>query len=202
MKPKSIKFTFISFVILLVFACVTINIYFPEATVKKTAEEIVDEVRKTEEEKDKKDSTKKKDTEINQISQTSSFSFIPLAYAQEETKVSTPAIRALKKSLRERFPKLIPFYDRGNIGETNNGYIQIRNEIGLNLKQRARLRKLVKEENTDRRNLYKEVARALDISPNQIPRIEKIFARNWIRKAKPGWWIQNEEDEWIQKPSK
>ncbi len=34
-----------------VLACITVNIYFPEATVKQAAEEIVDEIRKTDAEK-------------------------------------------------------------------------------------------------------------------------------------------------------
>ena len=76
----------------------------------------------------------------------SSFSLVPAAYAKEEVEVSTPKIRALKQSLRERFPKLRPFFDKGNIGETNDGFIQIRDESGLNLKEKAMLRNLEKEE--------------------------------------------------------
>ena len=34
--------------LLFVLACITVNIYFPEATVKQAAAEIVDEIRKTE----------------------------------------------------------------------------------------------------------------------------------------------------------
>ncbi|MFQ6083375.1 MAG: DUF1318 domain-containing protein [Candidatus Aminicenantia bacterium] len=203
MKSKSIKVTLVSWTILFIFSCVTINIYFPEATVKRTADEIVEEVRKSEEEEEKKDLSSKENRVSNMFSsQLSSFSFIPSAYAQQETKVSTPAIRALKESLKERFPKLRPFFNRGNIGERNDGFVQIRNERGLTLKEKALLRRLVKEENIDRKNLYAEVARALDIDPSQIHRIQKIFAHTWIRKALPGWWIQNDEDEWIRKPIK
>ena len=37
--------------LLFVLACITVNIYFPEATVKQAAAEIVDEIRKTDAEK-------------------------------------------------------------------------------------------------------------------------------------------------------
>ena len=50
----------------IIFSCVTINIYFPEAAVKEAAEEIVDEVRSEEnEEKKQLESFIKKLSKIN-----------------------------------------------------------------------------------------------------------------------------------------
>ncbi len=171
-------------------ACVTINIYFPEATVKKVAEDIVEEVRKpTEKEKDKTPATVSAE----------SFSFVPAAYAQQETEVSTPAIRAIKESLKSRFPRLEPYFEKGNLGESNAGLVEIRDESGLSLKEKGDLRNLVKDENADRGNLYAEVARALNIEASQIPRIQKIFAESWIRNSRPGWWIQQDDGEWVKK---
>lgn len=171
-------------------ACVTINIYFPEATVQKTAEEIVDEVRKSE-----KEGEKKQEKDLVQ----SSFSFIPAAYAQEEQTVSTPKIRALKQSLKEKEPLLRPFFDQGRIGESNDGFIRIRSEDGLSLKDKADLRRLTNEVNKDRESLYAEVAKALNIEVSQIPRIQKIFAKSWIENSSPGWWIQEEDGQWVRK---
>ena len=183
---------FTIFVILFVWAiaCVTINIYFPEAAVQKTAEEIVDEVRKSEEE-----GKKKQEKDIVQ----SSFSLIPAVYAQEEETVSTPKIRALKQSLKDKEPLLRPFFNQGNIGEANDGFIKIRSEDNLNLKDKADLRRLTKEVNSDRESLYAEVAKALNIEESQIPRIQKIFAKRWIENSRPGWWIQKDDGEWIRK---
>jgi uncharacterized protein YdbL (DUF1318 family) len=173
-----------------VLACVTINIYFPEATVKKVAEDIVEDVRKpTAKEKDKASPT---------VS-TESFSFIPAAYAQQETEVSTPAIRAIKESLKSRFLRLEPYFEKGNLGESNVGLVEIRDESGLPLKEKGELRNLVKDENADRSNLYTEVARALNIDAGQIPRIQKIFAASWIKNSRPGWWIQKDDGEWVKK---
>jgi hypothetical protein len=189
MRKKAFQLTFLSCVLLFVFSCLTINIYFPEAEVKKTADEIVEKVRKSDKKSEKDEEKEKKE----------SFSLIPLAYAQEETKVTNPKIRALEQSLGDRFPKLEPFFGGGNIGETNDGSIQIRDESTLSLQQKALLRGLVKDENEDRKNLYAEVAAAMDIDPKQISRIQKIFAEKWIEKAKPGWWIQKENGEWAKK---
>lgn len=190
MKKKNLAWILVGAGTVAVLACVTINIYFPEATVKKTADEIVDEVRRP--------ADKDKDATA-ETALPGPFSLVPRAYAQQETEVSTPAIRALKDSLRSRFPRLEPFFDRGCLGEANNGYLEIREEEGLSLKEKADLRSLVKEENADRRNLYAEVAAALNIDPSQIPRIEKIFAESWIRSARPGWWVQKEDGRWEKK---
>jgi uncharacterized protein YdbL (DUF1318 family) len=190
MRKFSPVFTLFVALFVWTIACVTINIYFPEAAVQKTAEEIVDEVRKSEEE-----GKKKQESDIVQ----SSFVFIPAAYAQEEQTVSTPKIRAIKQSLKDKEPLLRPFFDQGNIGEANDGFIQIRNEDNLNLKDKADLRRLIKEVNGDRDSLYAEVAKALNIEESQIPRIQKIFAKSWIGNSRPGWWIQKDDGEWIRK---
>ncbi len=190
MKSKSLKGILLATALVFLFSCVTINIYFPEATVKKTADEIVEEVRKPEsKEKEKKDIS----------AQSSSFSLVSSAYAQQETEVSSPAIRALKESLKQRFPAIEPFFERGAIGEANDGFIQIRDESALSLKEKADLRNLVKDENADRKNLYAEVAGALNIDPSQIPRIQKIFAESWIKNARSGWWVQEENGQWKKK---
>lgn len=189
MKQKFAIFFLGSFFFMTLFSCVTINIYFPEATVKQAAEEIVEEVRKTEDQKKKNEGALL----------SGSFSLVPSAYAQQETEVSTPAIRALKESLKARFPALKPFFGRGTIGEGNDGYVQVRDESGISLKEKAELRNLVKEENADRRNLYAEVARALNIDASQISRIQKIFAESWMKNSEPGWWVQNEDGEWMKK---
>jgi len=191
MRLKPLKFVSISLTFLFLFSCLTINIYFPEAEVQKTADEIVKEIRKSEEEK--------KEEKKILVDRRSSFSLVTAAYAQEEVEVSTPKIRALKQSLKGRFQELRPFFSKGNIGETNDGSIQIRDESGLNLKEKAKLRNLVNDENNDRRNLYAEVAKALDVDPSQINRVRKIFAERWIKEARPGWWIQKEDGGWVKK---
>jgi len=175
-----------------VLACITINIYFPEATVRKAADEIVEEIRKADEEKKVPDA-------LTACPSAAPFSLVPAAYAQEATNVSTPAIRALKEAMKKRFASLKPYFNGGNIGETNLGMIDVRNEAGLSLQDKATLRKLVKAENDNRKDLYDEVAKALDIENSQIERIRKIFAESWIAAAAPGWWIQKEDGSWIRK---
>ncbi len=200
MKSKSLKIVSASLFLLFLFSCLTINIYFPEAEVQKAAEEIVDEIRKEAEDKDKKD--KKTQTfEVDQAMSSGggSFSLASSLYAQEATEVSTPKIRALQQSMKDRFPKLKPFFEKGIVGEGNDGFVKIRDESVLNLKDKAMLRNLERDENNDRKNMYAEVARAMEIEASQIPKIQKIFAALWIKKAESGWWIQNENGGWTKK---
>lgn len=175
-----------------VLACITVNIYFPEATVKQAAAEIVDEIRKTEE-------AKKIPDALTAIPQAGPFSLVPAAYAQEATNVSTPAIRALKESMKNRFASLKHHFDGGNIGETNKGFLEVRDETGLNLQAKAGLRNLAKDENADRTKLYTEVAKALGIEASQIEKIQKIFAAEWAKSAAAGWWVQGEDGAWAKK---
>ncbi len=178
-----------------VLACITVNIYFPEATVKQAAAEIVDEIRKTDAEKKGPEAA----LQMPVLREAPSFSFVPAAYAQEATNVSTPAIRALKDSMKSRFLSLTPYFDAGNIGETNKGMLEVRDEAGLNLQAKAALRNIVKDENGDRTKLYAEVAQALKIEASQIEKIQKIFAVEWAKSAAAGWWVQQEDGTWVKK---
>ena len=181
--------------LLIALACITVNIYFPEATVKQAAAEIVDEIRKTEGEKKAPEAL----PALSELRGAARFSLVPAAYAQDVTNVSTPAVRALKESMKTRFTVFKPYYDGGNVGETRKGMVEIRDEAGLNLQAKAALRNLVKDENGDRVKLYAEVAKALNIEASQMERIEKIFAEEWIKNAAAGWWVQNEDGAWVKK---
>ena len=200
MKIRPLWMVLLCWSLVFVFACITINIYFPEAAVKEIADEIVGEVRKSEE---KKDEVKKVSVEKEiKLVMAHSFSLVPAAYAQgQETTVSNATIRALKESIKARFAELERFYDAGNVGEANDGFVQVREEGDLSLKDRAQLRQLVKDENDDREKLYAEVARALDIESSQVSRVGKVFAGSWINQARAGWWIQKEDGAWVKKTS-
>ena len=61
------------------------------------------------------------------------------------------------------------------------------------------LKSLVEAENRDRRALYQEVAKSMNISSDQIGKVQRIFAQKWQRSADRGWWIQKEDLQWVQK---
>jgi len=195
MKSQAFGLAALAASLSLALACITVNIYFPEAAVKQAASEIVEEVRQ----QNKKDEIRSEPVKKLAVSRNEAFSIVPAAFAQQETSVSTPTIRALKDSMKQRFFDLKPYYDGGNVGENNAGFVEIRDDSALSLKDKAALRDLVRDENNDRTKLYAEVARALEIDPSQVGRVQKIFAESWINNAAPGWWVQKDDGAWGRK---
>jgi len=190
------------FVVALV-SCVTVNIYFPAAAIQKAADQIVDDVRKVPEQSPQQTPEQTPEQKQDKSSRLERFRFVRLGLAEAEAavdvNVSTPAIRGLKSSMANRFPQLQPLYAKGAIGETNNGYLAIRDVSALSLKERADLNRLVEQENADRRALYTEIIRGNNLAVNTLPDVEKLFANSWRDKSSPGWWIQQDGGQWAKK---
>jgi uncharacterized protein YdbL (DUF1318 family) len=192
MNIRSMRAVFLAGLTLALLSCITVNIYFPEAEVKKAAEDIVNDVRGTD--KAKKDEIKK-----DAVADTAGFSLFPSLYAQQATDVSTPRIRAIKDAMKARLEQLVPFYDAGRVGETKDGMLQVLKEDGLSLQDRSVLRKLAGDENKDRKDLYAEVAKALNVDASKIGDVQKIFADQWIGTAHAGWMVQKADGSWAKK---
>jgi uncharacterized protein YdbL (DUF1318 family) len=184
--------------LLLLSACVTVNIYFPAAAVQRAADEIVKETWG--------ESSGK--TEKNQPQ--SLMRFAPLgnlslglvreAFAQEaDINVSNPAIRGLRESIKRRSGAIKPYMDKGNAGINQDGMLVVRSSEGLSLKERAEVQQLIEAENRDREALYAEIAKANNIPPDAVPKIKGIFAKSWIDQAQSGWWIQDPQGNWKRK---
>ncbi len=168
----------VSLLSLFVFACVTINIYFPAEKVESIAGEIVDEIRGQDTpEKDDKSSLIRTPEIIRAF-------FCANAWADDITSVSNPTIRALKEKMKARYAQMKVYYQKGNLKENDNGYVSTGNTSGLSLKEKRELKTLIDAENSNRELLYKEIARALKIDPSQINRVEEIFAREWQKSAR------------------
>ena len=157
-------------------ACVTINIYFPAEKVESVADDIVDEIRGREGDDEKPGETGEKNSLLRGIR---TCLALDMAWAEEVTDISNATIRALKERLKARYKQMKPYYGKGLLQEGNDGYIQVKGLGGLGLKEKRDLKSLVDAENKDRKALYKEVAKALNIDPGQIDRIGKIFAKEW-----------------------
>jgi uncharacterized protein YdbL (DUF1318 family) len=195
---RRVRFFSVSFLMIFLASCVTVNIYFPAAAVQKAADEIVQGVRQTDKKEEQKPEEQKK---INLLYQElKKLSLGPtVAYAQVDIEVSTPAIRALKDSMKQRFSQLRPFYDKGNVGENNAGLLEVKDLANLSLKEKADLSRLVEQENKDRNDLYTEIMKANKFGPDALPRIQKLFANSWRGNSQAGWWIQKDSGEWEKK---
>lgn len=201
---------------LLASACtIVVNVSFPTEEIESVADEIVGEVRSPDLEPDAESppdepppsSEAPRDAALHlprATTRLAAFTPAPSPILEMETapedekKKEDPVVEAIKKSLKKRYPKLLTFYDRKVIGEGNDGLISIRDEKDLSLKEKVELKKLHAAENKDRVNLYKRVAQIKGV-PDQVAKIQKIFARSWAAEAKEGWLIQDEKGAWKAK---
>ena len=120
------------------------------------------------------------------------------ASGQANLQIDTPAIAALRKSLRDRHTQLAPLYASGAVGLTRDGSIGLRDANLVPLAQRAQINALIAEGNQDRAALYREIARA-NGHPEWENEIRATFAQRWIDRAQPGWYYQNASGTWVRK---
>lgn len=190
-------------VLMFIAGCVTVNVYFPAAQVEKTAEKIVDEVYQEKKESPPQEPTEKPRSSIDGetfrgIVRLARLGPAP-AFAEEATTVSNAAIRGLKEQIGQRHQELLPYYQQGQVGITRDGFLEVRGTGGLGLPQVAALKRLVEADNAARRQLYEEVAKALNLKPDQVSQVRKIFAKQWREKAQAGWSVQADDGQWGRK---
>lgn len=184
--------------------CVTVNINFPAAATEKAADQIIDQIQGT----SSASPAKPVDTpELPDKTPTPSLEqqgnlfnlFIPLAWANQfNVDISTPAIQKIVARQAERYKKLEPFYKNGAIGLTNDGLIALHDPSQVPLKSRNEVNSMITDENQDRPALYREIAIA-NKKPEWEKDIRSIFAKRWIDRALPGWWYQDDQENWQRK---
>jgi uncharacterized protein YdbL (DUF1318 family) len=214
MKPKQASFCVLVACLLGNSGCITINVYFPEKEIQEAAEKIVEEVRPdipVEEPEPAAEGSREA------TAGSSFFLVAALALATTEglqaedeegreeedegieIKIDTARIQAIKKTLKQRYPKLLPFYVKGAVGEAQTGYLVARDIKGLSRRELRDLKILLEEEKKDRKELYMEIAEQNSIEESMVPRIGRLFSREWQKQCKKGWWIQNRKGEWLKK---
>ena len=186
-------------------ACVTINIYFPAAQAQEAAEKIVEDIlEKTPAKPEVKtppadDKGAALETGQSAVWLGAVLEFlVPSAHAaQPNFNVDTPEIRRIQASLKQRHGALAPHYRSGAVGLTQNGLVTLRDPNAVSLRDRAKVKKLVADENGGRSALYAAIAKA-NGHPEWKKDVQAVFARTWIDKAEPGWWYQS-KGKWRQK---
>jgi uncharacterized protein YdbL (DUF1318 family) len=194
----------------LVAACVTVNVYFPEAAVKDLSQQIEQEVQKQAAEEKSGEPAKPSEEPATPPAEESEgqSSLLDLvlgvspAYAQSvpAPEVSNPAIRKIIDSRAARLPDVEKYKSMGVIGENKDGLLEIiKLDAVSDLRQRADVQRVVKAENSDREQLYKEVATAENVDLSQLPKIRATYAETLRQNARKGEWIQLPSGEWKQK---
>jgi uncharacterized protein len=202
LEYKMKKFSLLG--MLMLTACVTINIYFPAAAAEKVADEIIKDIQGNAPQKpeQKLDEPKSElsDFQISlykAVDQAINFAISSAQAAEADLSIDSPDIRKLTAAMEKRFSSLQSFYSAGAIGIKADGLLAVRDAASVSLKDRNQVNKLVAGENADRQALYQAIANA-NGHPEWATQIKSTFATRWISNAKSGWWYQS-SGAWKQK---
>ena len=185
-------------------ACVTINVYFPAAAAEKAADRIIEDIwgpdQAAKPAGNEQSSTERGGAAGIMVAalQGTLDLVIPVAQAQADIDISSPAIRALTASMKSRAGDLEALFGSGAIGLTSDGLVEIRDANAVPLADRNKVRKLVSDDNADRNSLYREIAGA-NGHPEWEADIRSTFAERWIANARAGWYYKSKAGAWTQK---
>lgn len=99
----------------------------------------------------------------------------------------------LKESFKRRAAALMAAKDKGDIGETSDGFVAV---VKAERASDADVKKLLDGENSDRKRLYQIIAKETESTPEKVG--ERNGARNF-RNAKAGHWLRGPDGKWFQK---
>ncbi len=203
-----------SLTVAVVAACVTINVYFPEAAAERAADRFIQDVLGEAPNPDNGDTDANDDSVNGNSAQMDSGLvnaaasllaraggvFISSAHAASpDINIDTPQIQSIKDRMAARHREhLAGWYDEGVIGFTRNGLVEIRDRSAVPLAERRNLERLVSEENSDRNAVYREIAVANN-HPEWESDVRETFARQWVSNARSGWYYQDSGGNWQQK---
>jgi uncharacterized protein YdbL (DUF1318 family) len=200
--------------ILLLSACVTINVYFPAAEAKEAAKEFVEKVigdelpngvkpPESKPEESKPESKPDGGGMASLLQRIDPLSLVGIgtahAQAQPDITIKTPAIQAIQARMASRFDATLrKGFDLGALGFSKDGLVVLRDPGSLELKDRVGMQKAVADDNRDRQAVYKEIAVA-NGHPDWEKNIRTVFAKQWVDSARGGWWYQDASGAWKQK---
>lgn len=190
--------------------CVTINVYFPAAAAQKAADKVIGNILGP----DGENATPAPASSVPPAASNVEPSraeplavrllnaVIPAATAAESEpnlEVQTPAIEAIEARMRARFQTVLKgLLDAGAVGFAHNGNVALRDAAKVPLAQRAQANQAIAAENSDRAELYKQMAVA-NGHPEWAPRMREAFASQWISRARAGWYYQDAAGNWKRK---
>jgi len=185
-----------------VVACVTINVYFPEAAAEQAADRFIQDVLGPEAQAGDGEEGAWRVPRLNPhraLAALGALLIAPAEAQQADIDIETPQIEAIKARMAERRrDKLEAWFNAGAIGFGNDGLVAIRDRSAVGLSERRELEQVVAAENADRRAVYREIAVA-NGHPEWESRIRETFAERWIANARAGWYFQDGAGNWQQK---
>lgn len=205
MKPTPWRAGVLISALLVLSACVTINVYFPTVAAERAADRIIEDVwgpevqpRGNPPEEGEPQSGLPAPGAQQPLGMRVLNVVVSPARAQADLDIETPRIRELTSRMRDRHSELRPYYESGAIGLTNDGLITVRDQSAIPLAARNAVRNLVEQDNRDRNALYREIAEANN-RPEWEGDIRQTFTERWRGRAPSGWYYQDSRGNWRQK---
>ncbi len=194
-------FIFLGFICLIwSFSCVTVNVNFPEGAVQQATEDYVKELYKLKAEEkntipDKQtvDPLKKDQGALNFV-----FSFGILAHASPQFKIDSPEAKQIQVRQAKRLDKIDKDKKNGFLGESAQGLLVLRQSEKIKPLLMKKIDQLIKEENSDREALYRQVLKDNNLTSEQLVMIRQNFSKSFQESSPTGTWIES-DGKWKQK---
>lgn len=109
--------------------------------------------------------------------------------AKYDIKEMTPAVKTALDGRKARFAELKELKAKGQVGETNRGYVQ---KLGGG----KNVDSVVAAENKDRKAVYEAIVEQNNLGPAALETVETVFAGVQREKAEPGEKVQDISGRW------
>ncbi len=91
------------------------------------------------------------------------------------------------------------FYEAGEIGLGQDGFIYLRDSAKMSLAKHQIAEKLIDAENQERKALIQALADS-NGRRDAEPEVWELMRERWYKQWKSGWWLRDAEGKWSQKP--
>jgi hypothetical protein len=122
-----------------------------------------------------------------------SIAALTLAFAVPQVLSAADDAATIKKNMADRKPKIETLKKAGTIGENKSGYLEAMKDAKLEDADK----KLLEDENKDRKTVYAAVAKK---EGSTVEKVGEIRAKQIRSKAKEGEYIQEEDGKWVKAP--
>jgi uncharacterized protein YdbL (DUF1318 family) len=120
------------------------------------------------------------------------FSSLGLAQKNYDLKEMTPEITQAIESRRTRYAELQHFKSTAAVGENNRGFVEL-------LRPLPEATGPTEDENRDRKLIYQAIVDQNHLDPEEMGKVQEVFAEVQRGKARPGEMIQLPSGEWVPK---
>jgi len=122
-----------------------------------------------------------------------SIAALTLAFAVPQVLSAADDAATIKKNMADRKPKIEALKKAGTVGENKSGYLEVMKDA----KVEDADKKLLEDENKDRKTVYAAVAKK---EGSTVEKVGEIRAKQIRSKAKEGEYIQGEDGNWVKAP--